>query len=833
MSSEFRPCSRILLLVFFLCTSSAQGQGRGANWQQAQRYRSASLRHFSYSSSLRAHWIGQSESFWYRFKTSAGTRYWIVDPEARTKRELFDQDHLAALLSEKLRVPLEGKNLGLSRESLDDQGEEFRFRCQGKDWVFHRRLRTLRSRRKAEPKTKQGGEFGGRALSIEGWGRKLSRFFDKNPKPKPRVGLSPDGKVWVYTEGFNLFVVTAPKKSPKAKAGAKPRVASSRPGSRPTTSKPLKSKRKRWSRGWRFSKTRARQLTQDGAEKYLFGRNRESKKQGLKVSWSPDSQAFFTTRTDSRGILELFLVDSLGQPRPKLKTYAYAMPGEDKIRHSELFVYSRKSGKLKRVKAKWKDESYFDTRWLKNGELRVVRRDRLRRNIQYGRVDPESGEFHPLLEEGFRSAYYELQRPRYLESSKRFLWWSERSGWGHFYLYDLAGKLLSRVTSGAYRASRIVDVDEAKGLLWFIGNGREPGENPYQEHLYRVRLDGSDLRLLTEGDAFHRVQLSKSRRFLVDVGSRVDREPRAVVRDAHGAKIMDLETCDLEILKAMGWKMPETFTVKAADGVTDLYGNLWKPFDFDPKKRYPIIVSAYPGPQQEGVSRSFSATSSRQELAQLGFIVVQVGHRGGSPKRSKAYASYGYFNLRDYGLADKKAALEELAARHPWIDIERVGIYGHSGGGFMTAAALLRKPYNEFFKVGVSSSGNHDNNIYNHSWSERYHGLKKKGKTGFEIHVPTNTELAANLRGHLLLVHGEIDNNVHPAGTMRLVDSLIKAGKRFDLLIIPGARHGYGKAGDYFRQRMYEYFARHLLGDRLDGADIRLKTPSREGAEGS
>jgi dipeptidyl aminopeptidase/acylaminoacyl peptidase len=352
---------------------------------------------------------------------------------------------------------------------------------------------------------------------------------------------------------------------------------------------------------------------------------------------------------------------------------------------------------------------------------------------------------------------------------------------------------------------------------------------------------------------------------------------------------MELEKADLSRLYEVGWKMPETFIVKAVDGVTDLFGNMWKPFDFDPRKKYPIIANVYPGPQQEGVTHTFTAINPNQQLAQLGFIVIQVGHRGGTPGRSKAYASYGYFNLRDYGLADKKTAIEQLAARCPFIDIDRVGIYGHSGGGFMSAAAVLQKPYNDFFKAAVASAGNHDNNIYNNSWAEHYHGLKevivkkeapkkdeKKAETTtnsgaaqdqqeqkdgdnatkqdekkedkktdegkvekkedkkdeqtkvqeevkFEIRVPTNAELAANLKGHLLLVHGDMDNNVHPANTMRLVDALIKANKRFDMLILPGKRHAFADYQPYFTQRMWDFFSDHLLGDRQMGSDILEK----------
>jgi dipeptidyl aminopeptidase/acylaminoacyl peptidase len=337
----------------------------------------------------------------------------------------------------------------------------------------------------------------------------------------------------------------------------------------------------------------------------------------------------------------------------------------------------------------------------------------------------------------------------------------------------------------------------------------------------------------------------------VDTYSRVEVAPVSVVRDAQGRVVMPLEEMDLSRLKEMGWKPPESFVVKAADGITDIYGNMWKPFDFDPSRRYPIIAYVYPGPQTESVNANFVAGGTPQQLAQLGFIVIQIGNRGGSPQRSNAYHSFGYYNLRDYALADKRTGIEQLAARHPWIDIDRVGIYGHSGGGFLTAAALLQPPYNDFFKVGVSSAGNHDNNIYNQNWSEQHHGLRvvaradsargRGGRTAanggaaavrpdtvvedsvrFEIKVPTNTELAANLKGKLLLVHGDMDNNVHPGNTIRLVNALIKANKRFDMMMLPGKAHGFADMQPYFNRMLMEYFTEHLMGDYYrTGAEIR------------
>ena len=436
-----------------------------------------------------------------------------------------------------------------------------------------------------------------------------------------------------------------------------------------------------------------------------------------------------------------------------------------------------------------------------------------------------------------------------MKSGDDFIWWSELTGWGHFYLYDHNGKLKHPLTSGEWRAETILEVDSVKRVAWIRGFGREPGENVYFQHTYRVNLDGTGFTLLDSGDANHTTTLSSSKRYAVDNYSRPNQVPKAVLRDERGAVVMDIEQTDISRLVEMGWKPPEEFIVKAADGVTDIYGNMWKPFDFDPNRKYPIIANVYPGPQTESVSTTFSANAQQQRLAQLGFIVIQIGNRGGSPRRSNAYQAYSYLNLRDYGLADKKTGIEQLAARYKFIDIDRVGLYGHSGGGFMTAAAMLLPPYNDFFKVGVSSSGNHDNNVYGDYWAEQNHGLqevpvkpaivaqrngegasaatevKASGDTAatkFSIKVPANHELAANLKGNLLLVHGDMDNNVHPAGTIRLVNALIKANKRFDFMIMPGKPHGYGDMQNYFQRMLFEYFAEHLIGDyNRDAATIR------------
>jgi dipeptidyl aminopeptidase/acylaminoacyl peptidase len=304
--------------------------------------------------------------------------------------------------------------------------------------------------------------------------------------------------------------------------------------------------------------------------------------------------------------------------------------------------------------------------------------------------------------------------------------------------------------------------------------------------------------------------------FFVNNASRVNAAPVSALFNAEGKKVMDLEKSDISSLLAAGYKFPEPFKVKADDGITDLFGVMYKPFNFDSTKKYPIILYVYPGPQTEAVNTNWSRNMDRVDrLAQLGFIVVTVGNRGGHPARSKWYHNFGYGNLRDYGLADKKATVEQLADRYKFIDGSKVGIHGHSGGGFMSTAAMLVYP--DVFKVAVSSAGNHDNSIYNRWWSEKHHGVKEvvgeKGDTSFVYNIEKNPDLAKNLKGHLMLVHGDIDNNVHPANTIRMVNALIKANKRFDMLILPGQRHGFGDMTEYFFWRMADYFTEHLMGD--------------------
>ena len=422
----------------------------------------------------------------------------------------------------------------------------------------------------------------------------------------------------------------------------------------------------------------------------------------------------------------------------------------------------------------------------------------------------------PIIEERLNT-YIEVRPLSALNGGKELIQWSERDGWAHLYLYDDEGNLKRKLTEGAWHVHNILKVDEKARKVYFTAMGREQGENPYYQHLYSVSLDGGEVKLLNKGDHFHSPIVDDACRYFVDNYSRVDTIPVTALYDCAGNRLMTLEESDFSQLLANGYKFPETFTVKAADGVTDLYGVMYKPFDFDSTKHYPIVDYVYPGPQTEATNYPYTRMSVRTDrLAQAGFIVISVGNRGGHPDRSKWYHNYGYGNLRDYGLLDQKVAIEQLAARHSYIDVNRVGIHGHSGGGFMSTAAMLQYP--DFFKAAVSCAGNHDNKIYNRWWSEAHHGVKEqvsdKGDTTFLYSIKSNPEIARNLKGHLMLVHGEIDNNVHPGNTSRVVDALIRANKRFDMLYLPTQRHSFGDMNEYFYWRLVDYFTEHLIDER-------------------
>ncbi|MBP7572162.1 MAG: prolyl oligopeptidase family serine peptidase, partial [Acidobacteria bacterium] len=457
-----------------------------------------------------------------------------------------------------------------------------------------------------------------------------------------------------------------------------------------------------------------------------------------------------------------------------------------------------------------------DVRWAADSSaLAFVSSSRDHKQATLRVADPETGEVRDVLEEKV-DTFFESGNDRsnwhFLPDSGEAIWFSQRDDWGHLYLYDLvSGKPKRQITSGPWNVAQVLKVDEKARALYFVGVGREKGRDPYYRHFYRVGFDGGDVTLLTPEDADHQVSLSTSGGFFVDAYSTPVTPPVSVVRDLSGKVVMPLEKADTTRLQAIGWKPPIPFTVKVRDGMTDLYGLMFRPTDFDEAKRYPVINNIYPGPQAGSIrSRGFlPAHGDAQALAELGFIVVQIDAMG-TPWRSKSFHAAYYGDMGDNGLPDQVAGMKELAARHPWIDIDRAGIWGHSGGGFASAAAMFHYP--DFFKVGVSQAGNHDNRGYEDDWAEKWQGLlvaKPDGSSNYDGQA--NQNFAKNLKGKLLLAHGTMDNNVPPYLTLLVVDELIKANKDFDLIMLPNRGHAFGNE-PYMMRRRWDHFVKHLMG---------------------
>ena len=898
-----RIASVLVCSVVFLLASAdpvpirAQAGGDAArvrpNYELASRWTASKVTNkMIFTSAVSPIWFESGDRFWYTFATAKGQRWMLADALKRSKAPLFDTAYMAAHLTSIVRVPFDSAHLPLSDMKLIKKDTVLQFELTvPKDTKIPGLVEKAES---AETTTAQvgGGRGGGGgaapAVPPEGGPTRKFRFEydlattkvtlvhpdevkakadkDKEAKWPTWVSVSPDETIAVFVRGFDLYTMDMENLKKAIKDPRDPSIIEQRltkdgveyyAYSRYVNEEEKDRLRKEQKKEEKKTEQKTEQKTDqktDQKTEQAADKDKAEKEKDVKdtfeprvspsgLIWSQTSKKFSVERSDARKVKDLWLIDSLAQPRPKLETYRYSMPGED-LAIEELLVFDLASRESLKVKAdQFKDQRLsLPTRRSTEQERRaregtpnpvpspqwalagsdafiMVRQSRDLKRVDICRVDAKTGEVKVLAEERLNT-YVETRPVRVLEGEKEFLWWSERDGWGHWYLYGIDGTLKNQVTRGEFVCGNIAGLDEKTRTLYVVANGREAGEDPYYEHLYRVGLDGSNLKLLNPGNSNHSVSMPEHTRWFVDTTSRVDQAPKSDLKDAAGAAVLDLEATDVSLLLEQGYKYPEPFIVKADDGVTDLAGVMYKPHDFDPKKKYPIIAYVYPGPQTEQVSKTFSPAPYTHWLAQFGFIVIEVGNRGGTPARSKWYHNYGYGNLRDYGLADKKTAIEQLARKYSFIDVNKVGIYGHSGGGFMSTAAMLVYP--DFFKVAVSSSGNHENNIYNDTWSEKHQGIKevtdKNGKVTFEYAIDKNSEIAKNLKGKLLLVHGDIDNNVHPANTLRLVDALIKANKRFDMVIVPGSRHGIG--GDWFNWTRAEYFCQHLLGEARDDADM-------------
>ena len=771
-----------LLAVSGMAQSRQERMVRTPNYELAERFSAKRIGQMVFSTSVRPVWFRNGDKFLYAWKTSDGTQYYIADPKAGKTEPVFDMDKLAMQITEIMRDPFDAKHLPISNISIDPENDGIR------------KFDIKSTKEKADTTGKATGEKLTYHFRYEIAGKKLTYdTADKKEKYPDWANVSPDGLTGVYMKNSNLFYMDTLN---LRKAAEDPKDS-----------------------------------TETDTTKRVFP---------SELVWSPDSRHIAVMRWDMAPLKDFWVINSLTQPRPTLETYKYQMPGEPGPK-GHLYVFSTSDWTSRQVKINaFKDQDlimqpdvrttddqfdeFYSSRWLGDNNgfyLTRMSRDLKRMDICYVGVDSDST--RTVISERMNT-YVESRQTRLLDGGRKMIHWSERNGWANLYLYNADGTLIRNLTEGAYHVDDVLAVNEKEGYVLFRACGKEKGENPYQMHVYRVSLQGGEPKMLDIPDMNIDAIASDDGKYFIANYSRVDYKPASALFDAAGKKVCDLGEADFSLLFAAGYKFPERFKVKAADGITDLYGAIYKPFDFDSTKVYPICDYVYPGPQVEANNISWSRGFTRTDrLAQLGFIVITVGNRGGHPDRSKWYHNYGYGNLRDYGLEDQKYAIQQLGARYSWIDLNRVGIHGHSGGGFMSTAAILKYP--DFFKAAVSCAGNHDNSIYNRWWSEQHHGITEKveaGDTTFVYSIETNPEIASNLKGHLMLVHGDIDNNVHPANTIRVVNALIRANKRFDMLILPGQRHGFGDMNEYFFWRMADYYCEWLMGSsKRDEVNIK------------
>ena len=723
------------------------------------------------------------DRFWYRVLTPQGSEFILVDPARQTKTAAFDQAKLAAALGTASGNRYEAARLPFRTFTFSPDEQQLRFTAGDNTWHYA----VANGQVSADP------------------------LLTRSPSAAastPNEVASPDGRRIAFLRHYNLWV--------------------------------------------RDTHTQAETpLTTDGSKDYGYATDNAGYATTDKpvLLWSPDSRKIATFRQDQRHVSDMYLVTT-NVGRPTLKTWKYPFVGDQEVIRIERVILVVDHPQVVKLQLapdprrstgcpdlSCEGKGLGDAAWNAEAtQLAFVSTSRDAKRVTFRVADAATGRVRDVFSEAV-ATYFESGRGfsnwRYLPKTNEIIWCSARDNWSHLYLYNATtGQLQHQITKGSWAVRELVRVDEKARQLYFLAGGREPG-NPYFPYLYRIGLDGKQLTLLTPEAGNHQVALSPSGRYFLDTYSQPDVPPSSLLRTAAGKLVLPLEKTDISRLLATGWKPPTPITTKSQDGQTDLYGLLYTPTTLDPTKKYPVINHIYPGPQYGSVGQGgWSFTAGRldhQALAELGFVVVLL-EGSCNPFRSKSFQDACYGNLLENTLSDQVTGLRQLAQRYPYLDLNRVGVWGHSGGGYAAAAALFRYP--DFYKVGIAESGLHDLRNYKDAWGEKYVGLLTPQADGTSNYSAQATvPFANNLKGKLLLAHGLLDNNVPPYNTLLVVDALIKANKTFDLVLFPQAPHAYGPDAPYMTRRRWDYFVQHLAGATPpQNYQMQPKTDPRDGA---
>ncbi|MCZ2458758.1 MAG: S9 family peptidase [Chitinophagales bacterium] len=738
------------------------------DYERAESFLSYNTQPLIDKGSVQPHWM-VGDKFWYRVLTAQGSEFILADPAKGGRVPAFDQQKLATSLSSASGKEYTAWMLPFVSFNYSADGKSINFRADGQEWNCD--LKTYKVS-KAGTGSDQG-QTGGFGMRGGGFGFGSS-------------STSPDGSKTAFIKDYNLWI--------------------------------------------RDTKTKQEtQLTTDGVKDFGYATDNAGWKSSDRpvLTWSPDSKMIATFKQDQRKVGDMYLATT-NVGHPKLSEWKYPLPGDKDIpmlQRCIIFVDQPKvvflDIPMDPHRSTLGDDitmggTLNDVNWSDDlSELAFVSTSRDHKQEKFRIANAATGAVREVFEEVVPTQFESGDGAinwRYLSKTNEIIWYSERNNWGHLYLYDSkTGQLKNQITKGDWLVTRVLKVDEKKRVIYFMAKGLQP-ENPYFSSFCRIDFDGKNFKVLTPDSGTHNVTFSPSENYFIDNYSKPDVPNTFAVRDMTGKKIMDLEKTDVSRLAAAGWKPPVPITVKAHDGKTDIYGLMFLPTQLNPNKKYPVIDYIYPGPQGGSIGGNWGFSASRgdnQALAELGFVVVAIEGTG-NPGRSKSFHDMYYPDMSTNTLPDQITGIRQLAARYSYIDTSRVGIWGHSGGGFATAAAMFRYP--DFFKVGISESGNHDNRNYEDDWGERYIGLLTKNTDGTDNYTAqANQTYAKNLKGKLLLAHGLMDNNVPPYNTLLVVEALEKANKDYDLIIFPNSAHGYGQYSPYMMRRRWDYFVKNLL----------------------